>query len=325
MIGKWETASRFIYILEGTMGKYFDGMLGFVVGDSLGVPFEFKKRGTFTANDMVGFGTHLQPAGTWSDDSSMTLCTAESLARLNRIDPNDIMNNFKMWLLNADFTPYGMVFDIGRRTQLSIELYADGVSINECGGSEIYDNGNGALMRVLPIAMLPDCVYDQTLMLQVSHLTHSHRISDLACLIYVAIVKNLISRIEKNDAVFGGINRYKNEINEYFSRNGLLNIKDLKREDVKSSGYVVDTLEAALWCFYHTDTYTDCVLEAVNLGGDTDTIAAITGGLAGIYYGIDNDKGIPDEWISMIARKEWVINLCRKFEDTVMECGENGL
>lgn len=305
-------------------GEIFNGIIGFVVGDSLGVPFEFKTRGTFTAHGMTGFGTHFQSAGTWSDDSSMTLCTVDSLVRLNRIDPDDIMNNFRLWLFDSCFTPNGNVFDVGRRTQLSIENYADGVPIDKCGGSEIIDNRNGSLMRILPIAMLPACMYDQTLMLQVSHLTHAHKISDLACLIYVDVVKNLMKGMEKTDAVSGGINRHRNKISEYFSRNGLLHIKNLKREDVKSSGYVVDTLEAALWCFYHVDTYRDCVLEAVNLGGDTDTVAAICGGLAGLYYGIGNDKGIPDEWISMIAKKEWVINLCRKFEDTIKEHDENG-
>ena len=92
-------------------------------------------------------------------------------------------------------------------------------------------------------------------------------------------------------------------------------IKYLKRENIKSSGYVVDTLEAAFWCLYHTDNYSDCVLRAVNLGDDTDTVAAVAGGLAGLLYGSDDNKGIPDKWILQIPRKEWIKELCDEFED----------
>lgn len=292
------------------MRKIYDGIIGLVVGDALGVPVEFKNRDTFEVNDMIGYGTYNQPPGTWSDDSSMTLATLESIGWLGKVDPADIMENFKRWFQYAEFTPYGKVFDIGGATQGAICRYMRGTPYNECGGKSVMDNGNGALMRILPVAMLPNSADKQIEVLRVAHLTHAHFISDFACLVYTAIVENLILGMEKEKAVFEGIPtrfQYYTILADY-SR--LPNIQQLKRDEIKSSGYVVDTLEAALWCFLNTDSYRDCVLTAVNLGEDTDTVAAVAGGLAGIHYGCGGIKGIPDEWILQIARKDWIKRLC---------------
>lgn len=135
------------------MGKAYDGIIGLVVGDALGLPVQFKKRDTYKITDMVGNGTYNQPLGTWSDDSSMTLATVESIGRLGKIDTDDIMKNFLDWLNNATFTPYNKVFDVGARTLKSIAKYARGVPIDDCGGKSYFDNGNGALMRILPVAI----------------------------------------------------------------------------------------------------------------------------------------------------------------------------
>lgn len=295
------------------MGKIYNGIMGLVVGDALGVPVEFRQRDTYKITDMTGYGTYHQPPGTWSDDSSLTLATLDSMVKLGRVDPERIMQNFCCWLNEGHFTPYGEVFDVGGGTRRAITSYLDGKDISECGGRTRMDNGNGALMRTLPVAMLPDYTEKQSELLSVAHLTHAHFISDFACVVYMAVVENLMNGIPKKEAVLYGIQRFQEQIEEDsmledYSR--LPRIQRLERAEIRSSGYVADTLEAALWCFLGTHNYRDCVLAAVNLGEDTDTVAAVAGGLAGIYYGCGGAEGIPAEWIVQIPRRDWIEALC---------------
>lgn len=294
------------------MSKIYDGIMGLVVGDALGVPVEFKKRDTFTVTDMIGYGTYNQPPGTWSDDSSMTLATVESIGRLGRIDPADIMGNFFRWLNNAEFTPWGKVFDVGGATQRAITRYARGKPLEYCGGKSRMDNGNGALMRILPLAFVEHSRKDVE---KVAGLTHAHEISQTACRLYVRLAYLILSGKPIKEAICSLAYLPPVMYTEEFKR--LAYIGELNRDEVRSSGYVVDTLEAALWCLWHTNTYRDCVLLAVNLGEDTDTVAAVAGGLAGILYGCGGESGIPDEWISQIACKDWIKELCSKFESSL--------
>ena len=299
------------------MNKIYNGIMGLVVGDALGVPVEFRKRDTFKVADMIGYGTYNQPPGTWSDDSSLTLATLDSIVHCGRVEQEHIMQNFRDWYFKGEFTPYGKVFDVGGGTKRAIVRYANGEDISECGGKTRMDNGNGALMRILPVAMLPYSTFKQIKVLRVANLTHAHPISDFACLVYTAIVENLLNGIEKKEAVFDGIKRLQHNLEKYteFSvYNRLPKLQTLSRDAIKSSGYVVDTLEAALWCLLNTDNYKDCVLTAVNLGEDTDTVAAVAGGLAGIVYGCGGETGIPERWIMQIPRKEWIKTLCENFE-----------
>ncbi len=290
------------------MNKIYNGIMGLVIGDALGVPAEFKKRDTYKITDMTGFGTHNQPPGTWSDDSSMTLATLESIGRLKKIDLNDIMRNFYRWLYEGEFTPYGKVFDVGGATRRAIEKYAAGVSIKECGGKKITDNGNGSLMRILPLAFVKG---DYKSVGDVAGLTHRHGISIKACILYVSAANKIVRGVSFEEILTEMCS------DSWSTTIGLRDVRGIEREDVKSTGYVVDTLEAALWCLYNTDNYRDCVLTAVNLGDDTDTVAAVAGGLAGLMYGCGGKKGIPEEWISQIARKEWIEDLCKHFENAI--------
>lgn len=286
------------------MDKIYSGIMGLVVGDALGVPVEFRKRDTYKVADMIGYGTYGQPPGTWSDDSSMALATAASIARLGRIEPEDIMRNFAKWYFDAEFTPYGEVFDVGGTTREAILDYKLGTPIDKCGGTDFRDNGNGALMRILPVALVPHSGSDVQ---QVAGLTHNHLISHSACGIYVEIVEMLLAGQSKGE-VMQTIKDNAFCLLPELSR--LAELENLQREEIKSSGYVVDTLEAALWCWLHTDNYRDCVLTAVNLGDDTDTVAAVAGGLAGIYYGCGGESGIPEEWLAKIPRREWIAEIC---------------
>ncbi len=288
------------------MGKVYDGIMGLVVGDALGVPVEFKKRDTFKVTDMIGYGTYNQPPGTWSDDSSLTLATLESIARIGGIDLDDIMGNFYDWYYKGNFTPYGKVFDIGSGTKRALNRFQSGVEPLKCGGRTRIDNGNGSLMRILPLAFIPCSMKDID---NVSSLTHAHDISKRACRLYISIAEQLL----KGSTIREALSETGVFVKE-FSR--IPEIWKLGRDEIRSSGYVVDTLEAALWCVYHTDTYRGCVLAAVNLGEDTDTVAAVAGGLAGIIYGCGGESGIPDEWIAQIARKDYIFDLCGRLESS---------
>jgi ADP-ribosylglycohydrolase len=260
---------------------------GLAVGDALGVPYEFKPRGTFTVEGMDGYGTHNKPAGTWSDDTSLTLATCASIKALGRVDTGDIGARFREWQQSGAYSVDG-VFDIGMTTATA--LYKG------MGQEDEMSNGNGSLMRILPLAFTEATEADTR---AVSAITHAHSISMDACVNYVAIARALASGSSISDAVdsapgFGGANANASSLSE------------MGKEEVRSGGFVLDTLTAALWCLLGTRCYRDCVLEAVRLGGDTDTTAAVAGGLAGIVYGFG---GIPPEWLSRL-RGKGIIEAC---------------
>jgi len=283
--------------------KLTNAVLGFVVGDALGVPVEFKTRIELDENpvtNMRGFGTYNQPPGTWSDDTSMTLATIENLVDWKQPEPYQCMVNFSDWLFGGHFTPYGKAFDVGNTTRKAITNFVDGVKPWGLNGE--WDNGNGALMRMLPLAFLPLDITDKLRVTrEYATLTHSHELNLLACEFFVEAVDTLIRGVDDWLGSAYSLITFKGDPKGAFAR--IPHIGELTRDEIKSTGYVIDTLEAALWCFITTDNYRDAVLTAVNLGGDTDTIAAIVGGLAGLKYG----KGeIPGEWLKQIARLDYI-------------------
>ena len=294
------------------------GLLGLCIGDALGVPVEFISRYEMKINpvtDMIGYGAHNQPPGTWSDDSSLTLCLAESLC--DGFDIQDIADRFLKWFYEGYWTPYGEVFDIGNTTYIAISRLKNGVNPLEAGPKDEFSNGNGSLMRILPLAFYlekKDVKHQFEITHQVSCLTHGHIRSQMACGIYVQFAINLLKGMKKKEAY----EKMKDIVLKYYTQepyilelknfNRLINsdISEFSENDIKSSGYVIDTLEASLWCFLNGNSYKDTVLTAVNLGGDTDTVGAVTGGLAGIYYGYES---IPKNWINILARHEDIIEL----------------
>lgn len=253
------------------MSKLYDAILGLAIGDALGVPYEFKQRGSFICSDMVGYGTHNQPEGTWSDDTSMTIATLDSLKNNNGIIvTEDICRRFNYWLLYGDYTVNGEVFDAGITTCTALKKGRPAVGE--------WDNGNGSLMRILPLAFV-DCTDDE--IRAVSAITHGHWISEEACVIYVHVAKRLLAG-EPIASIIPTL-----EYKKPFDRLKYINTLDISQ--IKSSGYVVDTLEAALWVVSHEGdwekSFRNDILTAVNLGKDTDTVAAVAGGMAGIIYG----------------------------------------
>ena len=296
--------------------KVKDGIIGLVIGDALGVPVEFQSRESLKIDPvtkMEGYGTYNMPPGTWSDDSSMTIATIASIVNKNEIDYDDIMKEFLEWIENGKYTQYQDTFDYGITTLHGIMNYKNGIDAIKCGGTDERDNGNGSLMRILPLAFIPDIDYET--IENISGLTHGHLRSKIACVFYIEIAKSML---ENNLTIDEHIKLAGNKIKEHYKDSGELHHfkrifnDELNDEDsISSKGYVITTFESVIYSLKNTDNFRDAVLKAVNLGRDTDTVGAICGGLAGIFYGFDS---IPIDWINEIPKIDEVIELCEKYE-----------
>ncbi len=302
-------------------------ILGHAVGDALGVPVEFVSREELDQNpvtDMRGFGTYPVPAGSWSDDTSMTLCALDSLAN-GDLDYDEIMRNFGKWYYENAFTPTGETFDVGTTCSFAIENYFAGhLDIDHCGLNGERSNGNGSLMRIIPFVLYAAAKYGTRAFNKLwgivgggSAMTHAHARSLIACELYATALSLLLEKPAKGTITVGlGQHRKWNEAGSveytFFDRVDGRKLEAMTRDEIKSTGYVVDTLEAALWCVLTTDSYRECVLKAVNLGDDSDTVAAVAGGLAGALYGIGGPNGIPSEWLDKLQRRAYIEALCDK-------------
>ena len=259
------------------MGTLRDAMYGLAVGDALGVPWEFMSRGSFEADGMTGYGTHNRPVGTWSDDTAMALATCDSIRRCGGIDVDDMRERFRNWLYEGAYAIDGKVFDVGNTT-------ADALRQGRgCDGE--YDNGNGSLMRIAPLAFT-DATDDE--IRAVSAITHAHQISCDACVAFVHVLRDMLA---------DPAGTRERLVGEY---------AQIAEDEIGSSGFVRDTYQASQWCFATTDSYRDCVLRAVNLGSDTDTTAAVAGALAGTYWGRDE---IPLSWLQDLRGAD-IIEAC---------------
>jgi len=314
------------------------GIFGVCIGDALGVPVEFRSRDQLKRSPvtkMSALGTHHQPLGTWSDDGSLTLCLADSLN--SGYDLEDIALKFLQWYNGEIWTPHGRVFDIGIATSQAIHRISKGTSPTLCGGTSEFDNGNGSLMRVLPLLFyIKDFTIEKRFdtVKDVSSITHGHIRSVLACFIYLEFVLEILKGKDKWESYSTMQKKVRNFLdhnpicsqNEMDKFHRILELKvgeydvahlhTLEEEEISSSGYVLSSLEASIWCFLNSESYAEAVLKAVNLGEDTDTTGAITGGIAGIYYGFEN---IPKEWVAELVRKDDIENLCNKLEQKLIK------
>lgn len=294
-------------------------VLGLSAADALGVPAEFKTREALAKNPvtgMTGFGSHSVPAGSWSDDTSMLLCALDSLAN-GGIDYDEIMRNFGKWLNDGEFTPGGKTFDFGGICAGAIRNYSKNhVPALECGLTDEYSNGNGSLMRIQPFGLyllFTDMTLEEKMKVihNGSALTHAHPCSLIGCGIYTFVLWELLEN-KSIESVRRGLEKAK----EYYAAEADLQryarifepgFADIPENEIISGGYVVYTLETALWCLLNTDSYRDCVLKAVNLGSDTDTTAAVAGSLAAVLYGIDS---IPADWLNTLLRRDYIEDMC---------------
>lgn len=300
-------------------------LFGVAVGDALGVPVEFKSRQTIGKNpvtDMIGYGTYHLPAGTWSDDSSMTFCLAEALTQ--EFDLQTIGQNFVRWADENYWTPRGHVFDIGIATSQAISRLSRGVQPELAGGTDENSNGNGSLMRILPLLFyIMDKPVNKRFNItqQVSSITNGHIRSVIACFYYLEFAKQIVEGKDKFEIYRNlqtGVSDYLENLSinpkeiALFGRLLKDEIRKVHEDNIHSGGYVLHTLEASVWCLLTTDNYKDAVLKAINLGEDTDTTGAVTGGLAGLLYGFDT---IPQNWLQKLARFTDIEDLAKRLSE----------
>ena len=304
---------------------YKDSFYGFIIGDALGVPVEFSDREKLENTpvvDMQGFGAHSVPDGTWSDDTSMMLAEMDSIKEKGQIDYYDMMDKFVQWMTESLYTATGKFFDIGITTRNALYNYIQGCNPIDCGGKGVNDNGNGALMRILPFVIYSyeNKLNDEEevkLLHDASCLTHGHEISQMGCKIYSDIMKNIFDGKSFDSAYSSILNKdyskyYSLDTTNYYKRILDGSLLNLEKDEIKSSGFVVSTLEASLWSVDNSKSYEEAVLKAVNLGSDTDTVGAVTGSIAGACYG-----EVPDKWINKIRNKELADNIYDGFIETL--------
>ena len=304
-------------------------LLGHATADAIGVPVEFTKRHRLKENPVMGvreFGTYSQPAGTWSDDTSLTIAAMESMARLKKIDYADILKNFLAWYSESNFTANDETFDCGNTTATAIINFSRGTPPLNCGIDSEFSSANGSLMRISPVAIYLYQTRGNNFdadALEIVHnfssMTHRNLRCLIACGVYCLVASEIFDGQNLKTSISNGLNKAKNFYGNLknfesdlknFERLFSENFAKLSEDEIKSTGYVVDSLEAALWCLLNTDNYKDLVLKAVNLGGDTDTIGAIAGGLAGAFYGVEE---IPAEWLDVLKKKDYLIQVATDF------------
>ena len=320
--------------MEKTNGSsenmWLNGIMGVAVGDALGFPVQFMYREEVAERPVAGMEEcrlFSGKAGTWSDDTSMTMAMLDSIREMNRIDARDIMNRFEAWLYEAKYCSLDMAIDIGAACEDSIVRYHKSRDITTCGKTGEHANGNGSLMRTLPICLFyADKVERGEVPVekaiedihQVSALTHNHIRACIGCGLYFFAVKAILFREGTlTERLQAGMDEafafYKNDIAGlkdlmYYGR--LMDLTEFGKTEsdvIRSSGYVVHTLEAAIWSLITTDSFPEALLKAVNLADDADSVGAVAGGLAGLYYGYES---IPEEWLRALIRRDWLEAMC---------------
>jgi ADP-ribosyl-[dinitrogen reductase] hydrolase len=288
--------------------RFLGCLLGLAAGDAVGASLEFKPPGSFVPlQDMQGVGPfHLQ-AGEWTDDTSMALCLAESLIERQGFDPGDQMERYLRWHRQGHLSSNGRCFDIGNTVRQALESFERNRE-PYCGSSDPYSAGNGSLMRLAPVAMF----YASKPALAIrkcadsSRTTHAAPAALDACRYFGGLLVGALNGASKQDLLGKGYS----PIEELWGSQPMVpeirqiangSFKDKGPPEIKGSGYVVRSLEAALWAFHHCGDFQEGCLLAANLGDDADTTAAIYGQLAGAYYGA---QGIPQAWLDKLALRE---------------------
>lgn len=306
-----------------------NALIGAAVGDAYGVPYEFlfrEKIAKVLKDDMVGSDTNIDfsspwgneiPAGAWSDDTSMIVAAMNSMVNKQGIDYEDIMDQFISWWDDKKYTSLDEPFGLGSTVDKALNKARAGVPALECGGTDFQDNGNGALMRILPFSMF--CIINNVpdddmvdIIKKGSSITHAHDISKMACVMYTVFLKNIISTKNKEKAYYRMQNfNYEDYFDEetisHFSR--IFN-DELSYYSIKESGYVVDTLEGALYSVMNASNYESTVKNAVKIGYDTDTTACVAGSLAGALYG---HSDIPERWLDKLKKQDYLDRLSKRF------------
>lgn len=312
------------------VSKAMGSLLGLAIGDALGTTLEFKARDQYTPlTDIVGGGPFQLKPGEWTDDTSMALCLAESLLACKRHDPVDQLRRYLRWRDRGENSVTGRCFDVGRTVDQALQNFKRGQQAYP-GCQDEFSAGNGSLMRLAPIALFysthvsrrePTSASMQHLLEMAalsSTTTHRHPLAVAACKVMALLIDHAIGQsvtdCQQSDKT--AILSFSVDELSYLGRlpppiadivAGSYRVKS--RDEVASSGYVVDSLEAALWAFWHGRDFAEGALMAANLGGDADTIASIYGQLAGAYYGVE---GIPPHWLDKLAWRERISRMAQQ-------------
>jgi len=285
-------------------------LLGLAVGDAIGTAVEFKPRDSFAPlTDMVGGGPFSLAPGEWTDDTTMALCLAESLLAKGTVDQADLMARFAGWLQRGENTVSGRCFDIGSTTRDAIQSFL--ASGNPSAGSHAASAaGNGSLVRLAPLAIFArgDRALAELLAGKQSRTTHATPEVIDSCRLFTDMLIDALTGADKTGALRQRVMALTPKV--LFISAG--EYKSKTRDQIRSSGYVVHSLEAALWSVRNTDSFRDAVLLAANLGDDADSVAAVAGQLAGALYGA---KAIPAEWLAKLAWRDRIETLANELFD----------
>lgn len=318
---------------------WLNGIMGLVVGDALGSPLQFHRREDFIDNpitEMEYCNIFNTPPGSFTDDSSLAIATLDSLINNKGYNLEDIASCFVKWLQQGEYTPFGKAYDIGYGCENGIRRFMVTGDPLTSGGADVNNNGNGSLMRIMPMCLYAYerqkrvCTSDNEAIQMIhdaSGITHRHLRSQMACGLYFYMVKEILdnhmseNKQSMQECLQAGINSglkyYGQDIRNYTEISYFGRLFDLDEfkviplEDISTSGYVIHSIEAAIYNLITTDSYEDCLIQAVNMGEDADTVGAIAGGLAGLYYG---HEAIPNRWTSVIVRREYIEQLCADAE-----------
>lgn len=286
-------------------------LVGLALGDAIGTTLEFEPRDTYEPiDDLVGGGPFDLEPGQWTDDTSMALCLAASLIKSEGFDPRDQMQRYQRWQNDGYFSSAGNCFDIGATVEsalMTFEITGDPFS----GPTDEWSAGNGSIMRLAPIPMFYHADHEKAVACskESSRTTHGAPESVAACQLLGSILWQAINGADKRallEVPCIMLKKLNIELPEKIEVVGEGSYRDKQRDEIRGTGYVVDCLEAALWCFHRTESYRDAVLLAANLGEDADTTAAVCGQIAGAHYGL---KAIPKEWLIRLYNYETIVQM----------------
>jgi ADP-ribosyl-[dinitrogen reductase] hydrolase len=298
------------------LDRYTGTLLGLAAGDALGTPLEFKARGSFTPlTTIVGGGPFGLKPGQWTDDTSMAMCLAESLVRNGGFDPADQMRRYVRWQQQGYWSSTGTCFDVGDTVSRALRRFKE-TGEPFAGSTDQYSAGNGSLMRLAPVLLRyaqnpPEAVHYAA---ESSRTTHAVAEAVDACRYFGGLILGALAGEEKGSLLAPyyappGVSWVETPLAPAIVRIAGGSFAEKQEQDIRASGYVVHTLEAALWAFYNSDNFRDGALLAVNLGEDADTTGAIYGQLAGAYYGVE---GLPEEWRAILTRADDIAGLARR-------------
>ena len=312
-------------------------ILGAAVGDAMGVPYEFLSRSEvrkvyrpeMCGNDVEPIidsrWGRLIPAGCWSDDTSMLIASMDAIAKDGgQINTVNIMDAFLAWWRKEQYCSWEAPFGLGGNISKAFERYDRGNDPDRCGGTGYMDNGNGALMRILPfslLAILRDYDWDETVRLvsRGSALTHAHEISRLGCCIFTEFLRGCILEHSKEVAIehIRSLDYSRFFTSMAQEEYGMILTKDVSVWDesmLRETGYVADTLQTALFSIMKTNSFEDAISTAICLGYDTDTNACVTGQLAVALYGLDS---IPTGWLDKLRRHDFLMKIAARFAEAI--------